>query len=376
MDSQTSYSNITPGIISKWNKNLHNTKNHPLCIIKELIYNHLNTFTRCDTLNSIVSTKDNFDLLLIDEKHPSRSKADTYYVTESTVLRTHTSAHQNELLKYGLTQFLVTGDVYRKDEINKTHYPIFHQMEGVCIVEDNQDPKEELLKTLVGLVNYLFPDCEYRVKDDYFPFTNPSFEIEVKYNEEWLEILGCGVIQPKILEYNNITKTGWAFGLGLERLAMILFKIPDIRLFWSSDTKFLDQFSSGTIVEYKPFSKLPPITKDISFWIDKPDTIINPALCINDVTSDLSLNNPNLFVWTHINSFYDVIREVSDDIIENVELNDKFYHPKKQNLSHTFRITFSPVYELTNGSEFNRLANEAMEKIRTIVVEKFNIVLR
>eukprot|EP00916_Digyalum_oweni_P019432 GHVL01032344.1.p2 GENE.GHVL01032344.1~~GHVL01032344.1.p2 ORF type:complete len:141 (+),score=18.20 GHVL01032344.1:789-1211(+) len=96
--------------------------------------------------------------------------------------------------------------------------------------------------------------CEYRISKDYFPFTDPSYEIEVLHNGEWLEVLGCGVIQKEILNRHGINQPGWAFGLGLERIAMKLFNIPDIRLFWSTDEKFLKQFESGEVVNYQPYS--------------------------------------------------------------------------------------------------------------------------
>jgi len=135
-----------------------------------------------DNLSPIVDVSDNFDKLLIPKNHPARSKSDTYYITDEKVLRTQISAHQNELLEKGYKSFLVTGDVYRKDEINTTHYPIFHQMELLTLIEDDIDPEKELKNLLSGLVEYLFPNCKYKYNDDYFPFTNPSYEIEVEYN--------------------------------------------------------------------------------------------------------------------------------------------------------------------------------------------------
>ena len=188
--------NITKSIKEKMNRNIHNTKNHPIEIIKKKIYEYFgHSFHQFDYLSPKVNVEDNFDKLLIPKHHPARSFSDTYYFDYDTCLRTHTSAHQNELLLKGCEKFLVTGDVYRKDEIDSCHYPVFHQMEGVCIVEENQDPKEELLRVLDGLVSHLFPGCKYRVNEDYFPFTDPSLEIEVKFNGEWLEILGGGIIQ-------------------------------------------------------------------------------------------------------------------------------------------------------------------------------------
>jgi phenylalanyl-tRNA synthetase alpha chain len=196
-------SNIPQNVLNKLESNLHNLPFHPICLIKERIYKYFDTFelkfSKFDDLSHFVSTTDNFDLLLIPKDHPSRSRSDTYYVNDLTVLRTHTSCHQNQLLSQGEERFLVTGDVYRKDEIDKFHFPVFHQMEGVCILEcsDSTDTSEDLKRMLTGLVNYLFPGKQHRFNDDYFPFTNPSYEVEVLLGDKWVEILGCGVYSTK-----------------------------------------------------------------------------------------------------------------------------------------------------------------------------------
>ena len=198
-------------------------------------------------------------------------------------MRTHTSAHQCEIMRSGVDAFLCTGDVYRRDEIDSSHYPAFHQMEGVRLFDrsevTNQDIEADLKSLLTGLVQHLFgEDCEMRWRDDYFPFTTPSFEVEVKYQGNWLEVLGCGVIHHQVLRNSGVLlqgpdgkdsgKVGWAFGLGLERLAMVLFSIPDIRLFWTKDERFLSQFKKGdTITKFVPYSKYPSCYKDVSFWL-------------------------------------------------------------------------------------------------------------
>ena len=185
-------------------------------------------------------------------------------MTSSTVLRCHTSAHQAETLRSGLDAFLITGDVYRRDSIDATHYPVFHQMEGVRIFEEKEwlaagssdgtdHAAKDLKDSLEGLAKHLFGEVECRWMDTYFPFTEPSYELEIFFNGKWLEVLGCGVMQQSILEGNSPLAQGgssggggpkkaWAFGLGLERLAMVLFDVPDIRLFWSGDERFLRQF--------------------------------------------------------------------------------------------------------------------------------------
>lgn len=340
-------SNITDSIRQKMNRNIHNQKNHPIEIIKRKIYEFFgDDFEKFDNLSPEVKIEDNFDKLLIPKDHPARATSDTYYVDSETVLRTHTSAHQNELLNKGYTKFLVTGDVYRKDEIDSSHYPVFHQMEGVCIMEDDKDEEGEFLKVLDGLIKHLFPGCEYRVNQDYFPFTHPSLEIEVKFNGQWLEIMGGGIVQDKILEQNGIfNKKAWAFGLGLERLAMILFKIPDIRYFWTEDERFINQFSSGEIIEFKEYSKYPPCIKDISFWI-------------ND---EYNFNN-----------FCEIVRELGGDIIEEINKIDEFTNSKTNKTSHCYRI----VYRSNDRSLTNEEVDEIQNKIRIESTEKLCLELR
>ena len=156
-----------------------------------------------------------------------------------------------------------------------------------------------LKRTLEGVVEEIFgragwllgisSDEKLRVRwiDAYFPFTSPSYELEVLWEGEWLELLGCGVVAQRVLENAGIlhlrtqltigvpNKIGWAFGLGLDRLAMVLFGVPDIRLFWSRDERFLKQFSPGTVSQFKPFSKFPECYKDVAFWIN--DTGVSAA---------------------------------------------------------------------------------------------------
>jgi phenylalanyl-tRNA synthetase alpha chain len=356
IDSQT-VCNVPDKIWRLMNVNLHNQKNHPLEIIKQKIYNYpyFQKFQKFDDLAKQVSIENNFDKLLIPQNHPSRTRSDTYYIDEKTVLRTQTSAHQTELLEKGITQFLVTGDVYRKDEINKTHFPVFHQMEGLCITDDTENPIEKLHETLSGLMIYLFPDCKYRVKNDYFPFTDPSFEYEVKYKEgsdedekNWLEVLGCGIVQPDILKNCGYAgKQAWAFGLGIDRLAMNLFGIPDIRLFWSQDIKFLSQFENGEIVKFQQYSSLDPIQKDISFYI--------PTEYLDENKNDITKS-----IWKRENDFFDFIRSNDkDNVIQEIYMFDTFFHPKQKMLSRTYRITYLPCDTIiSNPAIFTSYTNE------------------
>jgi len=212
--------------------------------------------------------------------------------------------------------------------------------------------------TIAKIIDHLFPNCKYRLNGDYFPFTDPSFEVEIEYNGKWLEVLGCGVIQRQILEncgYDNTT-SGWAFGLGLERLAMILFEIPDIRLFWSTDPKFVDQFAGGGIVKFKPFSLLDPIFQDISFWIP--------------------CDQMNAEHWIKTNDFYQLCREVAGDFIIDINCYDTFYHAKKSCHSKTFRLTFQPSNSEMDPAKFRDMVLEYQNKIRSETLNSLGVILR
>src|SRR5688572_3510856 len=155
---------IPENIIQKMDAGLHIDPRHPIGIVKGLVQKRLKNFPKFDDLNPEVSVYDNFDALRIPQDHPSRSPNDTYYVTRDRVLRTHTSAHQYKLLQ-DYDRFLVTGDVYRRDSVDRFHYPVFHQMDGVKICSY---PVEELQSTVNALLNELFPDAPRRWSDSHF----------------------------------------------------------------------------------------------------------------------------------------------------------------------------------------------------------------
>jgi len=304
--------------------------------------------------------------LLIPPDHVSRSRSDTYYLNDDTVLRTHNSAHQTTLLKAGVNRFLVTGDVFRRDKIDNTHYPVFHQMDGgkmfteiemgVAGVTSQSDKialvKHDLKNGLEGMTRKLFGDVEMRWADAYFPFTDPSFELEIYFRDEWLEVLGCGVIHRDIVQAaGRGDEAGWAFGLGLEGLAMVLFEIPDIRLFWTQDDRFHSQFQGGGIVKFRPYSKYPPCMKDISFW-----TSMNSGM-------DTSF---------HPNDLNEVIRDIAGDLVEGVELIDHFVHPKTKRVSNCFRILYRSMDRSLTNEEMDKL----QDKIREDVVDKLGVELR
>ncbi|EJK61167.1 hypothetical protein THAOC_18390 [Thalassiosira oceanica] len=352
--------NVPPHIAALVGRGLHTRPDHPIGIVRAKIQEYFATlpheYVVYDAEDPIVTTTQCFDDLRIPPDHPGRSPSDTYYVNDETLLRTHTSAHQSEHLRSGADCFLCAGDVYRRDEIDSSHYPAFHQLEGVRLFPEEEMAGADGLKgeewtssdecatisvdlknTLEGLMDHLFGETEKKWSEDYFPFTTPSFELEIKYEGEWLEVLGCGVIHEEVLQMaDRPDRRGWAFGLGLERLAMILFEIPDIRLFWTDDERFHSQFKEGQITKFKPYSKFPPVYKDIAFWI------------------------PEDFVE---NDFFEMARGVAGDIVERMELIDEFTNPKKGKTSKCYRITYRSMDRSLTNEEIDALQDSLREKV-------------
>nr|CAD7393386.1 unnamed protein product [Timema cristinae] len=395
--------------------------------------------------------KRNFDSLITPATHPSRDKSDCYYINHKYLLRGHTTAHQSELINMGLNNFLVVGDVYRRDEIDNSHYPVFHQADAVRIctqeevfrhvpngealqvfeksgmrTEDKQQEhtleatklmETELKSTLLCLAQSLFGQgLVHRWVATTFPFTHPSWELEVLHKGKWVELLGCGIMEHAILHTGTdrglidlnyklshalprtqfallphmlsasilspdlchgnkparatslpdeicappplITqlwllllpvsagasdRIGWAFGVGLERIAMILYDIPDIRLFWSTDSGFLCQFNNKTasdVIKYKAVSIYPQCINDISFWLPE-DRLYSP------------------------NDFYDLVRNIAGDIVEQISLVDEFVHPKTQRISHCYKLVYRHMEKTLTQEEVNivhRLIEQAVDK--------------
>lgn len=193
----------------------------------------------------------NFSALNIPEHHPARAMQDTFYFDEKTVLRTHTSNVQirtleNESLPI---RMIAPGRVFRSDS-DMTHSPMFHQCEGLVV--DKNATFADLKGVLIQFLRDFFArsDLEIRFRPSFFPFTEPSAEVDIGFSTDdgsikWLEVLGCGCVHPNVLEAVNIDSEvyqGYAFGMGIERLAMLRYGISDLRLFFENDLRFLRQF--------------------------------------------------------------------------------------------------------------------------------------
>jgi phenylalanyl-tRNA synthetase alpha chain len=195
-----------------------------------------------------------FDALNTPADHPARDAQDTFYLntTDKRLLRTHTSSVQIRVMKSQPppVRIIVPGRVYRRDNADATHNPTFHQIEGLYV------DKGVTVGDLKGTVEFVFrelmgDDVKIRFRPHYFSYTEPSYEIDFtnalvkKMGKDWLEIAGCGMVHPQVFEnvgYDPEIWTGWAFGFGIERIAMLRYGINDIRLFYENDVRFLKQF--------------------------------------------------------------------------------------------------------------------------------------
>jgi len=311
----------------------------------------------------IVTVEDDFDLLNTPKDHPSRRESDTYYLDDIHVLRTQTTVmwpyylKNQEVLekleKEGQVQALCTGIVFRKDEIDRKHFPAFHQIDGLLIckkdkkiitLDDLKEVEKDMTESIFG------KDVEYRFLVDSFPFTDPSVQIEIMSNGDWMEVVGSGLVHPQVLKNLGLDPeiyNGWAFGFGIERLAMVKMGISDIRVLWSNDERITSQFKDINS-KYKEVSKYPETSRDISFIINK----------------DINLNN-----------YYEIVRDFAENLIEEVKLIDEFENEEKfgkDKKSYTFRITYcSPERTLTSEE-----VNKIQEEIRAKTVQDLNAVLR
>ncbi|MDQ3089773.1 MAG: hypothetical protein M3Q24_01290 [bacterium] len=303
----------------------------------------------------VVPTDIAFDLFDFPANHPARSKSDTYYLDDKNILRTHTTVMwyyylQEKEVKERMSKgesvgCFSHGKVYRKDEIDRNHMNVFHQLDGWYLSPKSKEiiGKEELQKVLLSIVQAVFgADVNYRFAPEQFPFTDPSIEVEIEKEGKWIEVVGSGVVKGSVLEKFGIDSSawnGWAFGFGLERLAIVSMELPDIRLLWSIDERVKKQLHLGQ--KYKQVSKFPPVVRDISFVVE------------------------NNFI---LNDYFDSIRTVGGELIEEVELLDKYENAEKfgeGKTSYTFRITYRHLDKTLTNQEVNDLHLQ-IEKMTTV----------
>ena len=308
----------------------------------------------------VVPADVSFDLFDFAPDHPARSKSDTYYVDDGNILRTHDTVMwyyylnlpeiKEKIAKKKPLGVFCYGKVYRKDEIDRRHMNIFHQMGGLYLVPDDAQALklDDLRDILTQIVKGLFgADVKYRFLDDTFPYTDPSLQVEVDVNGQWVEILGGGMPKKSVLSKFGVEGYhGWAFGFGLERLAIISMELPDIRLLWSADERVKRQLKLGT--KFVEVSKYPPVVRDISFVV--PD-----AFAPND--------------------YFDLVRDIAGDLVEQVELIDEYANVAKFGAgkkSYAYRITYRSSERTLTGEEVDAL-HHTIEK-RT--AEEFGATVR
>lgn len=300
----------------------------------------------------IVPTDITFDLYDFAPDHPARSRSDTYFLDDKYILRPHTTV----MWYYYLTQeeikkklanketlgFFSFGKVYRKDEIDRNHMNVFHQMDGGFLIPKSKKEVtiEDLQNVLSGIAKAVFgEDIKYRFNKDTFPYTDPSLEMEVEIGGRWIEVLGCGIMTDTIIKNLGLDPaewSNWAFGFGLERLAIISMDLPDIRLLWSDDERVKKQLNLGQ--KFIEVSKFPPITRDISFIV------------------------PKTFVP---NDYFDLVREIAGDLVEEISLMDKYENDAKfgeDKMSYAFHIVYRSIERTLTSEEIDILHKQIEEE--------------
>jgi phenylalanyl-tRNA synthetase alpha chain len=226
---------------------------------------------------------------------------------------------------------------------------VFHQFGGLYLGPDDKVSitPEDLKATLTEIAKAIFGEINFRFYDHNFPYTDPSFEMEAEIGGRWIEMLGSGMARKSVLSNFGLEGYhGWAFGFGLERLAMASMELPDIRLLWSDDERVRKQLTLGN--KYKEVSKFPPVVRDISFIVDRS------------------------FV---LNDYFDFIRDIGGEQVEQVELLDKYENAEKfgaEKISYTFRTTYRDL----NKTLTNEEVNEMQAKVEKMTEKEFNAVIR
>ncbi|HRZ95517.1 MAG TPA: hypothetical protein P5262_03040 [Candidatus Moranbacteria bacterium] len=342
---------------------LSKKENSPVKILFDQIIN-LSTFKDFDIVEfpRVVTVEQCFDLLNAPKDHPSRNETDTYYLDKDHILRTQMTAFWSFYLKdpevlkrlerEGEIKALAPGIVFRKDEIDRSHYPAFHQIDGllICKKEKKVITQNDLKSVQVDLAKGIFgSDIEYKFIEDTFPYTVQSLEMDIKFNGDWMEVNGAGLVNPIVLRNFGLDPevyNGWAFGFG-ERLAMIKMDIGDIRVLWSNDPRITSQFRDINS-KFEEVSKFPATMRDISFIIDK----------------NISLNN-----------YYEIVRDYSNDLIEEVKLLDEYENEEKfgeGKKSYTFRIIYRSMERTLTNEEINKI----QEEIRKMTEKDLGVTLR
>lgn len=305
-----------------------------------------------------------FDLFNFPKDHPARTASDSYFIDENHILRPHTSLMwkyyldipevRQRLEENGSIGVLSYGKCYRRDEIDWQHYNILHQIDGFFVIRkdiktlDQKDLEAILIEVCEALYG---KNVKYTFVVDHFPYTDPSLEMNIELNGQMVEILGAGIAHPNVIKNLGIDPekyNAWAFGFGSDRLAMIKQQIPDIRLLYSEDERVTKQLADLDHV-FEPVSKYPPITRDISFIVNK----------------DFDLN-----------AYYELIREIAGtEMTEEVKLLDTYENEEKfgkDKISYTFRTVYRSLDRTLTSEE----VDAKHKKLEEVTIEKFGAVVR
>jgi phenylalanyl-tRNA synthetase alpha chain len=340
---------------------LSRTQGNPLFEIVDKIRS-LPTFKNFDNIiiPEIVPTGILFDLFDFAPDHPARSTSDTYYADETNVLRTH-----DTVMWYYYTQLaevkakiaakkplgvVCYGKVYRKDEIDRKHMNVFHQFGAWYMSPADTMPLtiEHLKDALVEVVKGVFgSETKYRFLDDTFPYTDPSLQIEIEVDGQWIELNGGGMTKESVFKKFGIEGyNAWAFGIGLDRAAIISMELPDIRLLWSDDERVKKQLHMGQ--KFIEVSKYPPVTRDISFIVDKG---FSP------------------------NDYFDLVRDIAGDLVEQMALIDEYENEAKfgaDKKSYAYRI----VYRSSDRTLTSEEVDVLHKKLEVETAKEFGATVR
>ncbi len=338
----------------------------PVKIITERVIN-LPSLKNLDLIDTpeVITPEVVFDLFNFPKDHPARSASDSYFVDENHILRPHTSLMwkyyleipevRESLEKNGSIGALSYGKCYRRDEIDWQHSNILHQIDGLFIIRKDIKVlgQSDLEAILVEICQALYGDnVEYKFLVDHFPYTDPSLEMNIQLNGQWVEILGAGIAHDNVIKNLGLDPAvynGWAFGFGSDRLAMIKLQLPDIRLLRSTDERVTRQLTDLDTV-FQAVSKYPPVIRDISFIVDKRNF--------------------------DLNRYYEIVRTlIGDEFVEEVKLLDEYEDENKfgsDKKSYTFRITYRNLDRTLTNAE----VDEWHKNLEKTTIETFDAVVR